>query len=78
MCVRPEIRQHCRLGKTYELKHITNILADKNDFSEAAFYAREALLNGFNLRWLAFTLYLSIRGLLPRIKTPADLGQIQK
>jgi glycosyltransferase involved in cell wall biosynthesis len=78
MCVKPEIRLHCRLGKTYELKHITSILANRNEFSEAAFYAREALLNGFNPRWLAFTLYLSFRALIPRKKSLADLSQIQK
>lgn len=54
---------HCRRGKTYELKHITRILAESGEMISAAYYARAALLNGFNLRWLAYAAYLSMKSL---------------
>lgn len=51
----------CRQAKTYELKHLTGILAGNGNLVSAAQYAREALGCGFNLRWLAYTLQLSVR-----------------
>ena len=44
----------------YELKHAAHILAQNKQFRGAAHYARAALCNGFNLRWLAYTLYLVV------------------
>jgi len=57
-----EVVAACRKGKTWELKHLTAILARQGRFASAAHYAREALINGFNLRWLAYCLYLGGRG----------------
>ncbi|MDX1732977.1 MAG: glycosyltransferase family A protein [Halioglobus sp.] len=59
----PSVVAHCRRGKTYELKHITEMLAGNGHSRVAAYYAREALLNGFNLRWLAYTAYLGLKAL---------------
>lgn len=57
------VKDHSRRGKIYELKHIVQILAKSDDIDGAAFYARAALLGGFNLRWLVYTLYLSLKSL---------------
>jgi len=65
-CKHPSVLQRCRLGKTYELKHLTELLVNRSDYARAAFYAREALTNGFNLRWLGYTLFLSLRSLVSR------------
>ncbi len=54
---------HCRRGKIYELKHTTAILARQNRYRPALHYAREALFSGFTLRWLAFTVYLSVQAM---------------
>ena len=54
----------CLRGKTYELKHAARILASRGQYRRARHYAAEALLSGFNLRWLGYTCYLGVRGLL--------------
>ncbi|MDZ7782421.1 MAG: hypothetical protein U5K56_05580 [Halioglobus sp.] len=61
LCTRPAVVRSCRLGKTYELKHLAQILAHERQFKRALHYAREALLNGFNFRWSGYCLYLSFR-----------------
>jgi len=48
----------CCKAKVYELKHAASILAQNKQYRGAAHYAKEALLSGFNFRWLAYTLYL--------------------
>jgi len=58
-----DIINFCRKAKTYELKHLTHILDENGDLTSAAQYAREALGCGFNFRWLAYTLQLSVRAL---------------
>ena len=60
----PAVLAHCRRGKVYELKHLTQILADRGDYARAAHYAREAVLNGFNPRWLGYTLYICTKSIL--------------
>lgn len=60
----PAVLAHCRKGKVYELKHLTQILAARGDYTRAAHYAREALLNGFNPRWLGYTVYICTKSLL--------------
>ncbi len=62
-CNHPAVVRFCRRGKTYEQKHAARILARKGCFSDAFYYAREALLTGFNLRWLGYTLYLGFMNL---------------
>jgi len=61
LCTTPAVVKTCRLGKAYELKHLAQILAREKQFRQALHYAREALLNGFNFRWLGYCLYLASR-----------------
>lgn len=60
-CTKPAVIRACRVGKTYELKHLADLLAHKGHFRQALYYAREALLNGFNFRWSGYCLYLAFR-----------------
>jgi glycosyltransferase involved in cell wall biosynthesis len=69
LCKKPEVRQHCKMGKTYELKHMTRIFAEQEDYPGAAFYARQALMIGFNVRWFLYTLYLGMRSSLSSKRT---------
>ncbi|MEM9253834.1 MAG: glycosyltransferase [Pseudomonadota bacterium] len=55
------IRAHCKLGKAYELKKAAQLLAEMQRFGSAATFANAALINGFNLRWLAYTIYLNCK-----------------
>jgi glycosyltransferase involved in cell wall biosynthesis len=64
LCKKDEVVRFCCRGKTYELKHLATILAKSNRYRSAALYARTALISGFNLRWLAYTLYLTIQSWL--------------
>lgn len=64
-----EVVNFCRRAKTYELKHLSRILEKNGDLDSAAQYAREALLSGFNVRWLAYTVQLSLRALF---HSPSD------
>ncbi len=61
LCEQDKVVQFCCRGKTYELKHAATMLAEYKRYRSAAQYARAALLNGFNPRWLAYTLYLTVR-----------------
>lgn len=63
--------KHCRRGKVYELKHSATILAQQNRYRPAMHYAKEALLSGFTLGWLAYTLYLSFQSVVH----PGDSGE---
>jgi len=54
----PAVVRFCCKAKMYELKHAARILAQNQQYRGAAHYARAALSNGFNIRWLAYTLYL--------------------
>ena len=65
---KPEVVRFCCRGKMHELKHVTRILAQNKQYRGAAHYARAALGNGFNLRWLAYTLYLNVMTWLGRDK----------
>ncbi|HHH46841.1 MAG TPA: glycosyltransferase family 2 protein [Thiotrichales bacterium] len=60
----PEIRRHGRENKAYALKKITESLADSGRHREAAAYAREALGAGFTMKWLAYTAWLEVLGLV--------------
>lgn len=60
----PAIRAHGRQHKVYALKRIAEELHRSGRWSEAAFYAREATLIGFNPKWLAFAAYCTIRSIL--------------
>lgn len=60
----PAIRAHGRQHKVYALKRIAEDLYRTGRWTDAAFYAREALWIGFNLKWFAFAAYLTFRAFL--------------
>jgi glycosyltransferase involved in cell wall biosynthesis len=58
------VMRFCCKAKVYELKHAARILAHEKRYTGAAYYAKAALIDGFNLRWLAYTLYLIFQVIL--------------
>lgn len=64
LCKKDEVVRFCCRGKTYELKHAATLLAKSKRYRGAAHYARAALISGFNPRWLAFTVYLTVQSWL--------------
>lgn len=54
----PEIIKHAKQYKIYALKFIAETLTKQNKHGLAFFYAKEALLTGFTIKWLLFTAYL--------------------
>lgn len=71
LCTQDDIVHFCCKGKTYEMKHAATMLAKNKRYRSAAQYARAALLNGFNLRWLAYTMYLTVQAWL-RPQSPTN------
>jgi glycosyltransferase involved in cell wall biosynthesis len=65
----------CSKAKMYEQKRAATILAKTKRYRSAAHFAKEALFSGFNLRWLAYTLYLIIRSHFERGDTTKDHSQ---
>ncbi len=61
-----EVVRFCCKAKMYELKHAARILAGQKQYTAASHYAKAALIDGFNLRWLAYTLYLIFQAVLKR------------
>jgi glycosyltransferase involved in cell wall biosynthesis len=57
------IRRYARRHKTYALKRIAEALATAGRAEEAAFYAREGLGAGPNLKWVAYTSWRMFRSL---------------
>lgn len=64
LCKQDKVVQFCCKGKMYELKHAAVLLAKHHRYRSAAYYARAALISGFNPRWMAYTLYLTIQSWL--------------
>jgi glycosyltransferase involved in cell wall biosynthesis len=60
----PAIAAHARRHKAYTLKRIAESLAAAGRYREAAFYAREALGAGPTVKWAAYTIWLTLRGML--------------
>lgn len=56
----PDVVRFCCRAKMYELKHAAHILAQNKQYRGAAHYAKAALSNGFNIRWLGYTWYLIV------------------
>ncbi len=56
------IRGYGRRHKAYTLKRIAESLAADGHHAEAAFYAREALGAGPNIKWAAYTAWRTMRG----------------
>jgi hypothetical protein len=59
----PEIQHYGRLHKSYVLKRMAEELARSGRYRAASYYALEALLVGFNFKWLAYAVLLWARGL---------------
>lgn len=66
-----DIRAHAREHKGYVLKHLAEALYNAHDYSTAAYYAREALLNNCSFKWLVFTSYLCLRRYLA-LQSPVE------
>lgn len=64
----PEVIASCRHGKSIQLKVIAEELAQQGDYPKAFAYAWQALADGFNVKWLAYTVYLGIRKCVPTKK----------
>ncbi len=60
---RPEIRRYAMRQRTYILKHIATETSRVGRLDCAAYYAKEALLVGFNLGWLGLTVLFGVRRL---------------
>jgi len=70
-CRNDRIVRFCSKAKSYEMKHATRILVKSHRYRSAAYYAKAALVNGFNLRWLAYTIYVVVQS---RLKPGASHG----
>lgn len=60
---RPEIREYARQHKVFVLKRLAQECARTRSYRSAWFYAREALLPGFNAKWLSYCVWLGLRSL---------------
>lgn len=62
----PDIVRHAKLHKAYTLKFIAETLAKQQKYGSAAYYAKEALLPGFTIRWLVYCVFLLAKQLVSR------------
>jgi glycosyltransferase involved in cell wall biosynthesis len=67
-----DVVNFCCKAKMYELKHAARILAQNRQYNGAAYYAKAALIDGFNLRWLAYTIYLTVQAMTKRDNSSSD------
>jgi glycosyltransferase involved in cell wall biosynthesis len=65
--VRPELQHYAMRHRAYILKHIATEMARAGRFDCAAYYAREALMTQFTLRWFGVTVLLAVKKRLARI-----------
>ena len=72
LCTQDNVIHFCCRGKTYEMKHAATMLAHSKRYRSAAQYARAALLNGFNPRWLGYTLYLTVQAWLKPTESSSE------
>jgi hypothetical protein len=63
-CNNIEMVRFCCKAKMYELKNAALILAREKQYKGAAYYAKAALIDGFNLRWFSYTLYLIFKAMI--------------
>jgi glycosyltransferase involved in cell wall biosynthesis len=63
--VRPELRRYAMRQRAYILKHIATEAARLGRFDCAAYYASEALMTGFTLRWFGVSALFAARRLAP-------------
>ena len=59
----PDIVKHAKQHKAYTLKHIAEVLAKQNKYGPAVYYAKEALLTGFTIKWLLYSAWLLIKSI---------------
>ena len=57
------LKKYLALHKVYTLKLLTEILYQDKKYLLASHYSKQALLLKFNLKWLSFTLYLTIKNI---------------
>lgn len=67
----PGIRAHGRRHKAYALKKIALSLVAAGRLTEAAFYAREALGAGPNVKWAAYTAWRTLSAVATRVRIKA-------
>jgi len=60
---RRDVINFCRIGKGYQLKHITEALYASGRYKEAVYYARLALGAQPSLKWFAYTLLVIFKSL---------------
>ena len=65
-------------SKRHVLKHMAEELYGQGRYQEASFYARQALLIGFNIKWLGFTLLTIYRSLAGGETRPAKAKQVPR
>ncbi len=58
---RPEIRRHAMRHRAYILKHLAMDAARAGQYDSAAYYAREALMTRFTIRWLGVVVLLAFQ-----------------
>lgn len=60
----PDIRRMAERHKIYTLKRIAESLAAEGRFAESRYYASEACIRPFDIKWRAYALYLAARAAL--------------
>jgi hypothetical protein len=73
---RRELRHYAMRQRAYTLKHIATEAARLGELDTALYYAREALIAGPTLGWLAVTGLFAMRRLLPTRKVPSRESRI--
>ena len=64
LCRHSAIRAHARRHAAFTLKRISETFASTGSQAEAAFYAREALLNGLTIKWALYTAWRVFRAVV--------------
>lgn len=59
-----EVRDFCKKSKGYELKHIAEELYKAERYRDASYYARQALGASPTVKWLIYTIYISIKSVI--------------
>jgi glycosyltransferase involved in cell wall biosynthesis len=75
LSTKSDVVRFCCKAKMYELKHAARILAHYKQFRGAAYYAKAALVDGFNPRWLAYTIYLTVLAMIRSDNSSSDKFQ---
>lgn len=57
----PHVIRKAKAHKIYTLKNITDLLVKEKKFGQAYFYARQAHVSPFDIKWFLYSCYLSAR-----------------